>query len=560
MFLLLLSGGFLMDDKTKQIKCFLVTPPLLEPQTIYPAMPLLTGQLTANGFDAQNFDLNIYFFRKIFTQKFIKKVIKLLEKKSINYEKSEADFILSNIDDAIKKFRKYQQETEDFKLAKDVLCKTLEFVSKPYDNFEMNEFFGFERTFKRFNGTFESIINTVNDTDNNIFTDIFNDAVKEIKKQNVDFIGITIPFPATIIPALTFAKILKEKTNIYVNIGGNFLKKENILSNPDFLNNYCDTVMIGDGEKSLVDLVSSLQNNQDIKNISGLIFKDENNNIQCNPPKQIKTMKDIENVSFDGINFDEYMMENPWINLMISKGCYWGKCTFCSLGPKYKCYCIKKPKEVVSNIIELKEKYNLKYNFILFQDDSIPPLYLNMLADELLKQNVNINYSIFARLEKEFTKELFEKLYKSGLRYIYWGLESGSVKILEDMQKGINLEIVPEILKNACMAGISNMAGIIVNFPTETMKEYNETIEFLSKIKEYLTISPGNFTVMKNSIVEENKEKYGVKILDYNRSNFNYSPTWEYVNISDEEKEKKWIHFCDYVKGREYSIDACKII
>ena len=84
----------------------------------------------------------------------------------------------------------------------------------------------------------------------------------------------------------------------------------------------------------------------------------------------------------------------PSTSIMISKGCYWGKCTFCALGPKYGKYSIKTPEKAVADIKKLKEKYNLK-SWFQFQDDAIHPNYLDKLADEMNKENLNISYDLF---------------------------------------------------------------------------------------------------------------------------------------------------------------------
>lgn len=540
-------------DNKEDFKCLLITPPLLEPTGFYPAMPILAGQLYANGFDAKNLDLNIKFFRTILSKEYIEKTKKIFQEKNIEYDEERINYLSENIDIAIKNYREIydnnsiKQEAE--KLLNEVIC----FVATPYENFNLYELKCVENVWNGyFINTWEQIKTLTSTKDNNIFYEFFEKQIEFIKEQNVDFIGITIPFPATRIPALTLAKLLKEKTDIHISLGGHLIEPYHLDAHPEILEEYCDSVCIGDGEESIVKLVDAIYSHKSIDEISGIITKNTKN---YNQNQQITSMENIANPSFDGINFNEYMAAAPIVPIMISKGCYWGKCSFCSLGPKYKRYCIKTPQEVVSEIKYLYEKYKLT-GYLCFQDDAIHPNYLNKLADEIFKQDAHFSYTIFGRFEKEFTRELLEKLYKSGLRSVYWGLESGSKKILQDMNKGIDLENVQRILKDCYELGISNMAGIIVNFPTETITEYNETIEFLKTIKNYVTISPGNFAVMRNSIIGQNLDKYGIKVLD--DFEFSYGPTWEYYNISKEEQENKWQHFCDCVKKSQFDIDLNK--
>jgi radical SAM superfamily enzyme YgiQ (UPF0313 family) len=531
----------------------MVTPPLLEPNAIYPAMPLLAGQLIHNGYNAKNLDLNVKFFRKILSQEYILKTQKLLQEKNILYNKTETNFLIQNINNAIEDYRNNYPNCK--KETMSIIESTLRFISLPYDSFELKELKNYEHCFKCFD--YKDLKPIIFDKEKNIFIDFFQNVIDDIKKQSIDIVAITIPFLGTIIPALTLANLLKENTNIYVTIGGNFLRSDYIINNPEFLDIYCDFVLLGDGEKSIVELVKCLDNKQTKENIPGLIYKDSTGKIKYNEPEQITNMEDIANFSFDGLDFNEYLLKDPYIFLIISKGCYWGKCNFCSLGPKYKQYCIKRPQKVVQEIKELKEKYNISGPFC-FQDDAIHPKYLNNLANEINKANLKIIYSIFARFEKEFTPELIKKLQKSGLCAVYWGLESGSKKIIKAMNKGINLDIVQGILKESNAVGIKNMAGIIVNFPTETIEDCKETIEFIKTIKDYVTISPGEFTVMRNSNVEKNNEYYCIKKLHYN--DFAYSPNWIDMTISENKKKEKWNYFCKSIKDLYLQIDSNKNI
>ncbi len=538
-------------NRRKKPNCLLITPPLLEPQTFYLAAPLLTGQLAAKGYSAKNFDLNIKFFRTVLSKNYIEKTGKLLDSKNIPYDKENFDFLLNNVEAAISVCFEANNEKEN-EDAKKILHSVLEFISLPYPSFNLNSFSGFEHCFDNFEYSYKEIKDMSFDKERNIFISFFEDIINEISEQGIDFVGITIPFPGTAIPALTLARLLKEKTNIHVSLGGGFIRPQSLLNNPEFFDIYCDSVLIGDGEESIVELVKVLENRQKNEKVPGLIYKNKKNEIVFNPPKPITTMNNIANVSLDGINLKEYAKNTPDTYLMISKGCYWGKCVFCSLGIKYGRYCIKSPEKVVSHIKELQEKYQIG-NWIQFQDDAIPPAYLDKLADEIIKQELNIYYFIFGRLEKEFNKELLQKLHKSGLRSVYWGLESGCQSVLDAMNKGIKLENVSQILKDSYEVGISNMVGLIVNFPTETIEEYFETLSFLKTIEKYVVISPGNFSMMENSIVEKEYKKYGINIVSYN--DFNHMNKWDDTNIDPELRQWKWNNFCDYVKSGEYQID-----
>ncbi len=547
--------------KAKKINCLLITPPLLDPKTIYISMPILLGQIktyAGEGFKAKNLDLNIKFFNKILSKEYIEKTRNQYDKKNINYNKEEAENLINNIENSICIFREALYGNEEFNKAEELINSALNFISLQYPNFKIDRLNNFENSFLDYTSDYQYIEAITQEKEKNIFIEFFEEIIKkEITKEKYDLIAITIPFIGTLIPALTLSRLLKNNTKSHITIGGNFIKQKDILNNPEILNKFCDSIMFGDGEESIIQMLKSIASRTPCKNVDGIMYKNKRNEIISTEPKIINNINNVAKMSFDGINFNEYLFKRPDIYIINSKGCYWGKCTFCSLGEKYNNYKIKTPAKVVKDIKEIINEYP-QHGWIQFQDDALSPAYLDKLADEIMKENLNIYYTIFARFEKEFTKELITKLYKSGLRAIYWGLESGSQSVLDKMNKGINIEYVPNILKNCHEIGISNLAGIIVNFPTETAEEINETIEFLKSVMQYVTISPGPFSLMKNSYVYRNCEKYGIKITKEN--DFSYSAEFEDTNLSVETKQKRWLDFLETIKNIKYKIDINKNI
>ena len=124
-------------------------------------------------------------------------------------------------------------------------------------------------------------------------------------------------------------------TKSHIVIGGNFIQTNDILNNPEILDLYCDSILIGDGEESIVQLAESVKNRSIDQNINGIIYKNKQNKIIKTDAKPLKNINSLAPMSLDGINLNEYLCKRPTFYFIISKGCYWGKCTFCSLGPNF---------------------------------------------------------------------------------------------------------------------------------------------------------------------------------------------------------------------------------
>lgn len=126
---------------------------------------------------------------------------------------------------------------------------------------------------------------------------------------------------------------------------------------------------------------------------------------------------------------------------------------------------------------------------------------------------------------------------------------------LNSMNKGIDIKYVPQILKNCYNSGILSSVGIIVNFPTETIEDYNETLSFLESIKNYASLQPGQYTVMRNSIMANESEKFGIVVQDSDKFEFDYCPAWYDMNITPEQRHKRWIYFCNCIQTNNFGIN-----
>jgi hypothetical protein len=167
----------------------------------------------------------------------------------------------------------------------------------------------------------------------------------------------------------------------------------------------------------------------------------------------------------------------------LKHGCIWAKCKFCSLAKGWNSgYKERKPKTVIEEIGELNDRYRPR--MLTCNDNSINGRILLKFCDDF--KYINKAWAAMARADlsaKEITA-----LQKSGCKLIYFGLESGSDRVLNQIGKGINSTQMSNFIRglydNNIMPAPSLMAGI----PGETEKDFEETIKFISRHKNYLKI------------------------------------------------------------------------
>ena len=201
-------------------------------------------------------------------------------------------------------------------------------------------------------------------------------------------------------------------------------------------------------------------------------------------------------------NLNNYFVPHPVVPIKTSNACYYQQCAFCTHHGQVK-YQEFKLEDIKQTIINSGQK---RFFFI---DDMISKKRLLAIAE--LIQPLNISWMCQLRPTKDLDKETLETLYRSGLKIILWGVESGSDRILKVIRKGTNIKDIPLVLKNSQQAGIKNVLYIMFGFPTETKEEFMSTIEFLEQNKDNIDlISTSTFGLQKEAPAYKEPETFGI--------------------------------------------------
>jgi anaerobic magnesium-protoporphyrin IX monomethyl ester cyclase len=339
----------------------------------------------------------------------------------------------------------------------------------------------------------------------------YNKICKILSEEEPQLVGITTT-SSTIKNALEYAKLVKKiLPHSLTVIGGphpTFMPVDILKTCPEL-----DVVVIGEGEKTMVELASlSLdKNNGQFNDVNGIAYRD-NGNIKINPPREL--IKDLDSIPFPArhlVPFESYgTTRGKSSDMITSRGCVYN-CSYCSssriMGNKFR---TRTPGNVVDEIEFLIDEYKLEN--IAFMDDNfmLNKRRANEIADEIKNRGLDIGFVASSRVDM-VNKDLLKKLKGAGLTTIYYGIESGSQRILDMMKKGITLKQAEIAVKSAKNVGVEVLTSFILGFPGETRKEMDKTIDFSIKLNadysqfSILTPFPGT------PIYHELKEK---KLLD----------------------------------------------
>ncbi len=350
----------------------------------------------------------------------------------------------------------------------------------------------------------------------------FEDLVNMVLDYGPDMVGLSVLFNSQTVFALLMASLIKEKKDIKIVLGG---AKLGVMHYPERLfkepwvfsakdrtrqlefGQYVDYLIPGEGEKALLNLCMA-QNEKDLVEVPNLVYmKDQE--VRTNPPHVIHDLDQIPEPDFSDFRLDRYIGPEVVLPFLSSRGCPWGRCTFCTHHHSYLLYRELEIEECLKQIRHLKEHYGA--SFLNFYDEMIPPDRFRDLAQAIINKGIEISYAAYAKPIKEFDADLLKLIHRSGGRVIMWGVESASQRVLNLMRKGTRIKEAEKVLQDARHAGLMNLIFIMFGFPTETAAEFYETLNFLGKNQDYIhALSKGKFVLSEGSLIQKKPEKFAI--------------------------------------------------
>ena len=308
-----------------------------------------------------------------------------------------------------------------------------------------------------------------------------------------DLVGLTAPFPGNLYGALRIAQAIKAVAPATrVALGGGYVNTElRDLAEPRLFD-HVDYVTLDDGERPFLALLEHLGDAtrpllRTFVRRAGAVVLETDASLHDIP------LRDTGTPTYAGLRLDRYLslfeMLNPmtrlwsdgrWNKLTIAHGCYWKQCTFCDVTLDYIARYDRAPADLLVDRIEalIAETGQTGFHFV---DEAAPPAGLRALAERLLARKVVITWWGNVRFEKAFTPELAQLLARSGCVAISGGLEVASDRLLELMKKGVTVEQVARVTRAFTDAGVMVHAYLMYGFPTETTQD---TIDALERVRQ----------------------------------------------------------------------------
>lgn len=360
--------------------------------------------------------------------------------------------------------------------------------------------------------------------------------IKEFKPDYVATSAITCTLPDSIEILNAAKRINPQITTLLGGIHPTFMAEEVF-----GLTDSVDFIIRGEGEKTLAELLITLENNGDINAVNGLAYKNDNI-IVWTKKRALMPSVALEHLpkAWDLLDWKDYryfvIPDSRLGAIDTSRGCT-KDCTFCSQRKFWEQdWRGRSPESLIRDVETLKNKYDV--NVILFTDDypTLERERWEKFLDLIIEKKLGIYFLMETRVEDILRdKDILPKYKKAGIIHIYVGTEATDQQTLDLFKKNVKVQDAKKALKLLNDYGIISETSMILGMPDETEKSIKKTLALAKKYNpdfcHFLAISPWPYA----DIYEEIKPY--IKVLDYKKYNL-VDPVVKPKNMTLEDIDK----------------------
>lgn len=513
----------------------LITPPLTQLNTPYPATAYLKGFLVKNGYNVHQCDMGIELVNRLFTRnalealfsrqfdrdltKFSKSVQRTLANKHkyVNSIDAVMEFLRGNDPtlatricntDFLPRGNRFKDITDiewafgalGFTDQAKYLCTLyiedltdlIRETECPY--FELNRY---AEKLSLYMPHFDNMDDALNAPPNMVDELMLSILEEKIQACKADFIGFSVPFPGNLYGALRCGQFIKKMyPKCAIAMGGGYVNTELRELSETRVFKYVDYILLDDGEPAILKLLQYLDGKESKEALINTYSLDSNHNITFYPvnPQYCIAPENKGTPDYSDLPLDKYLsmieVANPmhklwsdgqWNKLTVAQGCYWAKCAFCDTSLPYIGEYKAIPASVTVDRMEAIIQQTRHTGFH-FTDEAAPPKILKDISTEILKRNLTGSWWTNIRFEKAFTDETCKLLSEAGCIAVSGGMELVTERLLKHINKGITLQQAIQSAFNLTNNNIMVHTYLMYGFPGETIQETIDALEIVRQM------------------------------------------------------------------------------
>lgn len=502
------------------MKFLLITPPLTQLNTPYPATAMLKAFLQSKGYEASQADLGIELIDRIYSHDWLAHYAEAFS------DKEEQEYITrcSEVMEPVLRFLRGEESTLAPRIANRSLLPegprfnqlgdlewafgtagtedrarhlaTLfiedlaDFIRDHTDpHFDLiryaEQIANFAPTFDEMEAALQAPTTCIDD-------EMLSLLQQHIEQKQPDAVGFAIPFPGCLYGALRCGSWLKQhRPEVRIIFGGGFPNTEWRNLSDERIFDYCDYITLDDGELPLLRLAEFLEGSLTADRLVRTFYR---GHLTLDNPDENIPYAELPAPDFNGLPLEKYIslaeMTNPmhrlwsqgrWNKMMMAHGCYWHRCAFCDTSLDYIArYEAPDAATVVDRMERIMAQTGISgFHFV---DEALPPKLLREVCEEILRRHLVVSFWGNIRFEKAYTAEMCDLMSDAGCVAVSGGLEVASDRLLRLMDKGVTIGQTMAVCRHFRDSGIMVHTYLMYGFPTETLEETFDALENVRKM------------------------------------------------------------------------------
>jgi len=540
-----------MPNRPARSRALLLHPPLADPTQPYLSLPTLKGHLRAKGLDATVVDLNVEATHHLISRRTLAGLIDLLRHRGHRARREEERVLTaarSGLDDLIDSLGTEEdplavlRDPERFydPVAYRAATRRVEAAFAALSAANAPYGYGFNRADR--GGAPWSIdgLADYSETEKSPFLRFYRElfaaagegigdwdddaATLRVPLDDVDFVGISIIFPSQVAEAFALAALMRELApGAFLALGGPCLHQAVVHMDDDRrrrLLGRVDAIGLYEGEPTLEALLPLLpelaaapreERERLLATVPHLLTKTAAGEL-VQGPRALLDLREAAPPDYGDLDLDRYLAPSRTLLYAPTRGCYWGRCSFCYYGlaeTSTARYREIPPDRAAADLKRLSQRHGVK-NFYI-SCDVLSPSYAARFAQALVDRGLKIRWSCDLKLDGTYSAERCELLHRSGLRAAAFGIESGSDRVLRAMHKGCDRATMELVNRRFHAAGIATEWMTFTGHPGETLAEALETVDWIDRERDAVDLFIiGEFGLQAGSPIAQDPAAFGV--------------------------------------------------
>lgn len=273
---------------------------------------------------------------------------------------------------------------------------------------------------------------------------------------------------------------------------------------------WVDGAVLGEGEEAL----AALSQEPWPCTVPGLWLRGEGSaaaGVVRHAPARALSLDDLPPPDFGHFALDRYFCPSPVLPMVSSRGCRWRRCRFCAHNFSFGEYRHKVADAFVDELEEQQRRWGVRHFY--FADQYVDAADLRTIAEAIQRRGLDLHFHVMGRPTRDHDELLLHELARAGCRWISWGVETGSQRLLDVAGKGTSAVEIGRVLERTTAAGISNLSMMLFGLPTSTDEDLEQTFELLEGHYDHIeAMTASSFVLYDGTPFARRPTHYGLEV------------------------------------------------